>query len=252
MRSQKFLAAASLGSFLLSAVIGLSASHGTRAGWWSYETGLKILSPGVIIAILGSVSGAVWLARALQINDSDGWRLGAVGLAGSLVVAIIPLNQLRLYFSLPPIHDISTDVEFAPAYSAVLPLRAGAANGSDYDGMNLVFFGGRMTHVSAAQKKAYPDIRAYLVLEKPATLFWHGFEVAKRMTGWNIVAFDEKSGMIEATTTSFWFGLTSDIAIRVKPAGKIGARLDIRAKSRVGENDMGMNAAIVRDYRRAL
>ena len=52
--------------------------------------------------------------------------------------------------------------------------------------------------------------------------------------------------------TSFWFGLTSDIAIRVKPAGKIGARLDIRAKSRSGQNDMGMNAAIVRDYIRAV
>ncbi|MGZ5999862.1 MAG: DUF1499 domain-containing protein [Rhizomicrobium sp.] len=46
--------------------------------------------------------------------------------------------------------------------------------------------------------------------------------------------------------------MTSDIAIRVKPAGKIGARLDIRSKSRIGENDMGMNAAIVRDYIKAV
>ena len=72
------------------------------------------------------------------------------------------------------------------------------------------------------------------------------------MSGWNIVSFNEKDGMIEASLTHFWFGLTSDIAIRVKPAGKIGARLDIRSKSRVGENDMGMNAAIVRDYIKAV
>jgi uncharacterized protein (DUF1499 family) len=54
--------------------------------------------------------------------------------------------------------------------------------------------------------------------------------------------------MIEASATSAWFGLTSDVAIRIKPAGRIGARLDIRSKSRIGENDMGMNAAIVRNY----
>src|SRR5579871_1426480 len=251
MRSQRFAALASLGCFVVAAAIALTASNGTRAGWWDYETGLKILAPGVLVAILGSLAGGVWAARALRMNDSTGMRYGAIGLAGCLVVAFIPLNQLRLYLISPPIHDITTDVEFAPQFSAVLRLRAGAQNGPEYDGMKLVDYGGRKTHVAAAQKKVYPDIRADLVLEKPAVLFWHGFETAKRMSGWNIVAFSEKDGTIEATTTSFWFGLTSDIAIRVKPAGKIGARLDIRSKSRTGQNDMGMNAAIVRDYMKA-
>ena len=40
--------------------------------------------------------------------------------------------------------------------------------------MKLVDYGGRKTHVAAAQHKAYPDIRADGVLEKPAKLFWHG------------------------------------------------------------------------------
>lgn len=252
MRAQKFAAFLSLGCFVLSAAIGFIASYGTRLGWWEYETGLKILAPGVVVAVVGSLAGALWTVRALMMNDSAGWRFGALGLAGSLLVAFVPLNQLRLYLISPPIHDISTDVEYPPQFQALLPLRAGASNGSDYDGMSLVEYGGRKTHVAAAQKKVYPDIRANLQLEKPAVLFWHGFETAKRMSGWHIVYFNEKDGMIEATFTSFWFGLTSDIAIRVKKAGKIGARLDIRAKSRTGENDMGMNAALVRDYMNAL
>jgi hypothetical protein len=252
MRSQRVAAVLSLGCFLLGAGFGLTASYGTRFGWWDYESGLKILLPGFVIAVLGCLSGAVWIARALNINDSDGWRFGILGLAGSLVVAFIPLNQLRLYLSSPPIHDITTDVEYPPQFVSLLPLRAGAQNGPEYDGMKLVDYGGRKTHVAAAQHKAYPDIRADGVLEKPSKLFWHGFEVAKQMQGWNVVSFDEKSGMIEASVTSFWFGLTSDIAIRVKPAGKLGARLDIRAKSRSGQNDMGINAAIVRDYIRAV
>lgn len=252
MRSQYVAAITSLSCFILSAAIGLIASNGTRNGWWDYETGLKILAPAVVIALAGSFSGGIWLARALRLNDSAGIRFGAVGLAGSLLVAFIPLNQLRLYLISPPIHDITTDVEFAPPFVALLPLRTGAQNGPEYDGMKLVDYGGRKSHVAAVQKKAYADIRADLVLEKPAVLFWHGFETAKRMSGWNIVAFSEKDGTIEATTTSFWFGLTSDIAIRVKPAGRIGARLDIRSKSRTGQNDMGMNAAIVRDYIKAV
>jgi hypothetical protein len=252
MRSQKFAALASLGCFVAAAAIALIASNGARNAWWDYETGLKILSPAVVIALAGSVIGAVWAARSLRMNDSTGMRYGAIGLAGCLVVAFIPLNQLRLYLTSPPIHDITTDVEFPPQFVALLPLRAGAANGPEYDGLKLVEYGGRKTHVAAAQHKAYSDIRADGELEKPTKLFWHGFETAKRMSGWHIVSFSEKDGTIEAYTTSFWFGLTADISIRVKPAGKIGARLDIRSKSRTGQNDMGMNAAIVRDYMKAL
>jgi len=261
MRAQKFAAFLSLGCFVLSAALGLIASYGTRLGWWEYETGLKILAPGVVVAVVGSLAGALWTARALMINDSAGWRFGALGLAGSLIVAFVPLNQLRLYLISPPIHDISNDVEYPPEFPEPLPRRAGSSNGPEYHGMSLLTYGGRKTHVAAAQKKAYPDIKAAVALLNPHSdptiyprkiLFWRAFERAKGMGGWNVVSFDEKSGMIEATMTSFWFGLTSDIAIRVKPAGKIGARLDIRAKSRTVENDMGMNAAIVRDYLRVV
>jgi hypothetical protein len=252
MRAQRFAAILSFGCFVLGALTGLIASDGTRLGFWDYDLGLTILAPAVVLALIGSLAGAVWIASALRRNDSAGWRYGALGLAGSLVVAFIPLNQLRLYLISPPIHDITTDVEYPPPFIALLPLRAGATNGPDYDGMKLVDYDGRKTHVAAAQKKAYSDIRADGVLEKPAVLFWHAFETAKRMSGWNIASFDEKTGMIEASATSQWFGLTSDIAIRVKPAGRIGARLDIRSKSRIGENDMGMNAEIVRDYLKAV
>ena len=40
----------------------------------------------------------------------------------------------------------------------------------------------------------------------------------------------------------------SDIVIRVRPAGAIGVRVDIRAKSRIGEADRGHNAELIRDF----
>jgi hypothetical protein len=260
MRSQHIAAIASLVCFIIGAAIALAASHGVPAGWWDYATGLKIAAPGFALGVAGTISGGLWLVRALRGNNSAGWKFGVLGLAGSLLLAGIPLNQLRLYLISPPIHDISTDVEYAPPFVALLPLRAGAENGPEYDGMKLVTYGGRRTHTAAAQKKAYPDIKPYVVLLNPhgnaaivpeKILFWRGLQRAKDL-GWNVVAFDAAEGRIEATHTSFWFGQIADISIRVKPAGKIGARLDIRAKSRSGDNDMGATAALVRAYLKAL
>ncbi len=67
--------------------------------------------------------------------------------------------------------------------------------------------------------------------------------------GWNIVAAEPASdgGRIEATDTTLFFGFTDDIVIRVKPSG-MGARLDIRSKSRVGISDLGTNAARIRAF----
>jgi hypothetical protein len=34
----------------------------------------------------------------------------------------------------------------------------------------------------------------------------------------------------------------------VRPAGAIGVRVDIRAKSRIGQKDAGRNAELIRDF----
>jgi uncharacterized protein (DUF1499 family) len=47
------------------------------------------------------------------------------------------------------------------------------------------------------------------------------------------------------------FGYTDDIVIRVKPAG-MGAKLDIRSKARVGNDDQGRNAARVKAFLKRL
>jgi hypothetical protein len=253
MPSQTTAALLSLGCFVLGTAVSLGASYGARFGWWDYATGLKILAPGFVLGVGGAAMGGLWLARALAGNTSAGWKLGIAGFAGSLILVFVPLNELRLHLVSPPIHDVSTDPEFPPRFVALLPLRAGAQNGPAYDGAADVTYEGKRTTVAAAQKKAYPDIKPYLVLlgaanqHKQATLFWRAFERAKD-AGFDIVAFDEKQGTIEATHTSFWFGLKQDIAIRVREAGKYGARLDIRVESRTGENDAGAAAQIVRSY----
>ncbi|MBL6854728.1 MAG: DUF1499 domain-containing protein [Alphaproteobacteria bacterium] len=265
MRSQYIAAIGSLVCFVVGAAIVAFAVHGKMVEQFDYPAALRWAMPGFAVGGIGAAAGLLWIVRALRDNNSHGWTFGALGLAGCLVLAGVPLNQLRLYLLSPPIHDISTDPEYPPPFKAVLPLRAaaGAKNRPGYDGAQIVTYQGKRMTVSAAQKKAYLDIRPWSNLfptraNEPPTegtprskAFWHAYFTMEKL-GWNIVAFDEKTGMVEGTVSSFWFGLTSDVAVRVRPAGRIGALVDIRAKSRDVENDMGFNAAIIRQYRASL
>jgi len=66
--------------------------------------------------------------------------------------------------------------------------------------------------------------------------------------GWTIVDASEKDLRIEATSQSFWFGRISDIVIRVRQAGTIGSRVDIRSESREAGNDHGRNIARLKSF----
>jgi hypothetical protein len=252
MRFQSVTAKVSFGAFVLSLLIALAAALGTHAGLWTYKVGLPMILPAIAVGLIALLAGIVWAITALIRNSGLGARYGVIGLVGAVLVLALPLNGLRLGLTSPPIHDISTDIEFAPAFKAVLPLRQGAANGPEYDGPKTVKLpDGHTTTVAALQKKYYGDVVAWVGFTKPTKLFWRALNAANRM-GWHVVAFDPKEGRIEATTTSFWFGFTDDIVIRVRPAGKLGARLDIRSKSRVGVSDLGSNAARIRTYLKTL
>jgi fatty-acyl-CoA synthase len=77
-----------------------------------------------------------------------------------------------------------------------------------------------------------------------AVYFWRDFEAVKK-TGWTIVAFNDKTRRIEATTRSFWFGRISDIVIEARASG-LGARTVIRSQSRHDRIDEGANGAKIK------
>ena len=254
MRYQPILAKAAFAGFLAGLAVALTASFGTRLGFWDYALGVKILVPGVAIGAVALASAIAWIARALTANESLGWRLGSIGLAGSVLLVGIPADNLWHRMTLPPIHDVSTDIGDAPQFHTLLAWRKGAANPASYDGPVVVTYGGERVTTSLAQKYAYPDVKPVERLKGQFTekefygkMFWRALNTVNALD-WRVASFDFKSGRIEATDTSFWFGIVSDIAIRVRPAGAIGVRIDIRAKSRTGGADAGRNAEIIRDF----
>jgi uncharacterized protein (DUF1499 family) len=159
-----------------------------------------------------------------------------VALGLGVGAAYFPWHWRQRARAVPPIHDISTDLEHPPRFVAVLPVRSDAPNPSEYGG----------TEVAAAQRRAYPDIRPLILATPPPVAFKQALDAAKRM-GWSLVAADSTGGRIEATATTAWFGFKDDVVIRVTPA-PTGSRIDVRSVSRVGKSDVGTNAARIRAY----
>jgi hypothetical protein len=247
MRFVPVAARVSFAATLVTALLIFTAALGRQFHLLPYETARTILSAGISTGFAAIAVAVLWWISRLVTGITQGARWGYIGLIGALAVMIVPLNNLRLAFVEPALTDITTDSESPPAFRAVLPLRAGAENPPAYDGGKIVHYDGEDMDAVEAQKRAYPDVKPVkLLMVKPMELYWRAFEAAKRMD-WTIVAFDKNARTIEASDTDFWTGATSDIAIRVRLSG-VGARLDIRSKSRMGKTDAGTNAAIIKDY----
>jgi len=254
MRHQPLLARLAFGGFLIGLVLAVTACAGARLSYWSLDTGIDILVPGIGFALLALGSGMAWMWRALAMNHSLGWRLGGIGLAGAAILVGIPANYVWRVYTLPPIHDISTDIGEAPTFVWLLDARSGAANPPAYDGPKEIRYSGETITTAVAQKNAYPDIKPLEAVDDRVPqndlvgkYFWRALNAVNAL-GWKVAGFDLKTGRIEATSATVWFGTVSDITIRVRPAGRIGVRVDIRAKSRLGTSDAGRNAALIRDF----
>ncbi len=242
---------------LLSIGVGVVAGVGSRLHLWDLRVGLLTIFPYcVYLGIAGFASALVWLLTAIFSNSAAGARYGLIGLVGSMAVLWMPLRDLYLVNieqSIPPIYDITTDTEHAPAFVALDHHQPGAAASSAYDGLKQVRFDGKNYTQEMLQKLYYADIKAASQLgTTPSKLFNRALADARAM-GWTIVAVRPEAGggIIEATDQTLLFGLTDDIVIRVKPAG-IGARLDIRSRSRVAISDFGRNAARIGAYLKKL
>jgi uncharacterized protein (DUF1499 family) len=233
------LSRVALSGFLLALLAGIVLvfiGPGYRLQWWDFRPAFTLMrwaAYGGLVALVLSLLGVV-LARP------GGPRRGlALALAGALLglpVCGVPWHWQRTAQRVPPIHDITTDLESPPAFVAILPLRAGAPNPAEYGG----------AEVAAQQRAGYPDLGPLILQTLPEEAFARALTAAREM-GWEIVASDPPTGRIEATARTWWFGFQDDVVVRVRPVGG-GSRIDVRSVSRVGRGDVGTNAKRIKAY----
>jgi uncharacterized protein (DUF1499 family) len=211
-----------------------------------YRVGLLELSSAFSLfrlAAYGAVASLFLGLLALGWNLAGGTRnMAMLGMLALVVGGALTWNFYRwlsLAQEVPPIHDISTDVEEPPAFRDAIAERerTGAANPPEYAG----------EEVARQQQAAYPDIVSLEFEAPPEEVFDAALGTVQSM-GWELIAEAPEEGRIEATDTTAYFGFRDDVVIRVRETGG-ATRLDIRSKSRVGRSDVGTNAKRIREFR---
>jgi len=195
---------------------------------WAAYVGLAAVALAVGPAMLGYARG-----------DRTRVLVAALALLGGAAAFGVPFQWQQSAQSVPPIHDISTDLENPPVFQAVVPLRADAPNNLE-----------RSALLAQQQREGYPDL-APATLPAPADQAFDRALAAAQDAGWRIVTADKAAGRIEATDTTRWFGFEDDIVVRLTPWGA-GTRVDVRSVSRIGRSDVGTNARRIRRYLAAL
>lgn len=220
---------------LLIGAVGAAAllpvgALGSRFGLWPFSGGMLMMTIGSALAVLGVAGGLAATIIARRRSLAGDLHASALGLAVSfLVVAYAGL----LFFqasSVPPIHNISTDVADPPQFIAVVPLRGEQANPLEFDADKL----------APLHRQFYPWLKPLVLDSAPGDVFARALAALEGM-GMEIVAQHPDIGLLEATDTTLWFGFKDDVAVRVRPAVQ-GSVVDVRSVSRVGQGDLGKNA----------
>jgi uncharacterized protein (DUF1499 family) len=218
---------------ILAVTLLALAGPGTRLGLWDFRFGFLLLRWGAYLGIAGAGLGLLLLLRR-PLGASVVPPVLAIVLGG--LAMFVPWRLMDQAKRVPPIHDITTDTDRPPEFVAVLPRRADAPNGVEYEG----------AEVARQQREAYPDIRPLRLALAPGEAFARALAAA-RASGWEIVGADSAAGRIEATATTAWFGFKDDVVVRITPE-EGGSRVDVRSVSRVGKSDVGANAERIRKY----
>lgn len=221
------------------------APLGWRVDLWQYGFGLYWIMPvsGFVAAAAITLSVST-LVRSWSELCMRGRVMLFIALALGAALVYVPLQYLYTRITVPHIHDITTDTDNPPGFSAAL-LAAREAEGA-----NSVNHPGSQ-QLARIQKAAYPEVAPVTTTLPLARAFNEALEVVESMPGWTIVAVDADAGRIEASQQSRWFRFTDDIVIRVV-GDEAGARIDMRSISRQGQSDYGVNATRIRTYMRAL
>jgi uncharacterized protein DUF1499 len=221
-----------------------------------------------IVPALSTLAGALVLAGvAILLAFGAGvviWRQGCGGvrqavfavLIGCALIAYPAYLGVKAY-KLPSIYDITTDPIDPPQFDAIARLRPRDANPVTYQGL----------YAAELQHTAYSDIEPEETSATPQEAYDAAMKVITRRR-WRIVdarppqpaaapparATDPRQtrgetasdGIIEAVARSLILGFREDVVVRVRATGD-GTRIDARSASRYGRNDLGSNAARLRD-----
>lgn len=154
-----------------------------------------------------------------------------------LVVGLVIAAVMRGGETMPRIHDITTDTVNVPRFVVGATERGSGSNSLAVE-----------PEVIAQQVAAYPQIKTHRSDLPVEQAFALAQSTAAEM-GWTIYNTDAARGIIEASDKTPLWGFIDDVVIRIAadPNGS-GSLVDLRSVSRVGQGDIGANAARIEKF----
>jgi hypothetical protein len=228
------MAAAALVLAVLTILVVVMSSAGFRMEWWGYGSSVIILRVAAFIGATATVFSILGIHAARPGRTRRGIFISILALLIVGPTLVMPLYWSYSKFKLPPIQDISTDLESPPEY---------------WDAPTSRLYPG--PKVARQQREAYPDIQPIVLHEPIERLFGQVVKLVESR-GWDLVAADAEEKRVEATVTTFWYGFKDDVVIRFTELDS-GVRVDMRSTSRFGSGgDGGTNANRIREFLAAL
>lgn len=191
---------------------------------------------GALEGLMALVLGLIALRLTRAGNGASGRNLAWLGIGCGALLLLVLLAAAGPSRDLPPINDITTDLEDPPAF-ALDP--AERARDMAYP-----------EKFKAQARTAYADLAPQSTAAEPARALELA-EATARKLGWEVVAVDTEAGTVLARDTTGVFQFVDDILVRIRPAEAGGSLVDVRSKSRDGRSDLGANAARIRRFQAA-
>lgn len=217
---------------IMATVLAVAGSYGSGQGLWPFTIGLLMVAVAFLFGTIGGLVGLFALIRNRQGTELG--RRIAIGLllCGVVLAGVGPWIYRGV--SLPPIHDVTTDLANPPLF-AVLPMRKDNLAGVE-----------SLDQWRELHRKAYSDIAPITLRMTPDAAMARAQTLANAR-GWTITP--GAAGRLEATDTVSPFKFKDDVVIVATPtADGQSTTINMRSVSRVGASDFGINAKRIREF----
>ena len=200
--------------------------------WVPGIVGFVVFALGGILALVVTILGVI---RALR---GRGYGPGVLAATLGLLVFVALAARGR---GAPRINDFTTDLTDPPAFKQAASDPANSGRDMSYP-----------PSFADVQRACCSDLAPLHLPNPPPATFAMVEVVAAGMPNWKVTRQDSSAGELEAVSTTPLFGFHDDIIVRVRPDPGGGSRVDMRSKSRVGQGDLGANAARIHAFQAAL
>ncbi len=233
------------------------AALGTKIGMWSWQVGLGLLVITAGPFVIGALGIAAIVSLIIALIKKPRSKL-AMGIAGLGI--LVPVGALGMLGSAAgtaganPIHDIATDTANPPQFSAET---LAARSQSDANALNdyqtplgdLEMYAGAAPELaikSHAQiiNDTYAELSPLPLAGASKADAVAAVAAAMGRMGLSEIRQDAEEGRVEGVAETFWFGFKDDVVARIGEQ-----EIDFRSVSRVGQSDLGANAARIAELR---